>query len=358
MCASKLNEIRGKLREQIHSEVNKTLSSEGVGNASKINNLSYVRKRIQDNIHAEMDTTLNKLTSSSESNLNLSKVDSANQTTRSTLNRSSTDQHKELNRTPNDFPEAPKVAPRANCKALCIGMNKYVHSELTNATSDAQDMAAAMTHLGYEVTSIFDRESVEVRDYLKRFLSTINRGDDVVLTFAGHGASFNSEPYIFPINATSRHDAINLYSDFIDHLKRTGAKSAIIIIDACRNQERVSLSDDLQLTNADMELEDWVNELMISSNTAEKSIRGMSSDSEFGFAILFATSHDAVASDGGSGVSNGLFTYFFKSEILKPNLSLSEIYENVRTKVRNASEGQQIPAFYDGLPHKYYFYPS
>ena len=356
MCASKLSEIRSKLRDQIHAETNKSLPKPGVVNAPNIDGLSNIRKRIQDSIHSEFDAALDRGPSSAAGQIN----SRASSRSASLTNASfPSGQQAEPTQSLNEKTELAKVAPRANCKALCIGMNKYIAlNPLDNATNDAQDMAASMTHLGYEVTSIFDRESGEVRDYLKRFLSTINPGDDVVLTFAGHGASFNSEPHIFPINAASRHDAINLYSDFIDHLKRTGAKSAIIIIDACRNQERVSLSDDLQLTNADMELEDWVNELMTSSNTAEKSIRGMSSDSEFGFAILFATSHDAVASDGGSGVSNGLFTYFFKSEILKPNLSLSEIYENVRNKVRNASEGQQIPAFYDGLPHKYYFYPS
>jgi hypothetical protein len=358
MCASKLNEIRSKLRDQIHAEMNKTLPSKEPENVSKIDSLSDIRKRLQDNIHNEINTTLDKLTTSSENNLNLPQTDS-NRPNRSTSTRLATDEHPRLNRTLSEHTETTKVAPRANCKALCIGMNKYsLLNPLENATNDAQDMATSMTHLGYEVTSIFDRASSEVHDYLTRFLSTINPGDDVVLTFAGHGASFNSEPYIFPINASSRHDAVNLYSDFIDNLKRTGAKSAIIIIDACRNQERVNLADDWQPSDHDMALEDWINELMNASNESQKSARGISSNADFGFAILFSTSHDAVASDGTDGVSNGLFTYFFKTEILKPNLSLTEIYENVRTKVRNASDGKQIPAFYDGLPNKYYFYPS
>lgn len=352
MCASKLSEIRSKLRDEIHSELKKTLPNEDLTSG-----LTGIRHRLQGAIRTEVNSTVDERIPPSE--VNATPTPTLGGASRSSGRGAIQSQNDKLSdSTPSmgQMAEVTKVAPRANCKALCIGMNKYPEAPLTNATSDAQDMAAAMTHLGYEVTSIFDRGTIETRNYLNRFLGTINEGDDVVLTFAGHGASFNSEPYFFPIDAESRHGAINLYSEFIDHLKNTGARSAIVVIDACRNQMRVNLSDALDDSEADMELDDWFNELIDASSQAPKSARGMSSAADFGFAILFSTSHDATASDAPE-IKNGLFTYFFKNEVLKPNLSLREIFENVRIKVRNASEGEQTPALYDGLSDKFYFYP-
>ncbi len=244
-------------------------------------------------------------------------------------------------------------------------MNKYTYlNTLQNATRDAQDMASVMNHLGYEVTSIFDRDSMATKSYLERFLASIEAGDDVVLTFAGHGASFNSEPHLFPIDATQPGEAINLYSDFIDKLKFTQAKSAIVIIDACRNQERLNVADmSGQGHPADQEdwelLEDWFEQLNNPSNivNAKYRARMKSSESSFGHGIIYATSHDTGASDGSDGIENGLFTHFFKQEILNPQNSLTEIFNNVRREVIENSQGRQRPSFHDELSERYYFYP-
>lgn len=335
MCASRLDEIRKKLREEIKSETNKN-SVSALKSSTLVAGTNLFRAPRQG---MEAQTSRNFF--------------------RPTSSETEAGQGVQLSES------AHKVAPRSECKALCIGMNKYIYlNELENATRDAQDMASVMNHLGYEVTSIFDRDSVATRKYLERFLSSIEAGDDVVLTFAGHGASFNSEAHLFPIDATQPHEAINLYSDFIDKLQFTNAKSAIVIIDACRNQERLDaagLPNQDHLTDqVDWELlEDWFEKLNNPSNivNAKHRARMKTSESSFGHGIIYATSHDTGASDGSDGIENGLFTHFFKQEILNPHNSLTEIFNNVRREVIENSQGRQRPSFHDELSERYYFYP-
>jgi len=333
MCASRLNEIRNNLKSQIRAETDKTISA----------------FKLEDK---NIPNTSNKATAQPFRTTN--SFESANLNVRSTTTR-------------NHIVSPPKVAPRSECKALCIGMNRYVRlNPLSNATRDAQDMALVLNNLGFEVTSIFDRSAHDTQIYLQRFLASIRPGDDVVLTFAGHGGSYNSEPHLFPIDTKGRSDAINLYADFIDQLKFTNVKSAIVIIDACRNQERVEfenpeLGND-SINQEDWELlEEWFEQLSTATNqTAQKHKKSGTyrDSSSFGHAIIFATSHDASASDGGEGIENGLFTYFFKQEVMKPELSLTEIFENVRRDVYSASNGRQKPSFTDDLSSRYYFYPD
>jgi hypothetical protein len=368
MCASRLDEIRKKLRDEISQEKDKTLSElkSGLENSDddQKTGLSSIRDNIRRQINSETDKTISNLSTPNTKPIEVSRsssryagrvADEQNQANKNSLI------------TPiKDVPESVKVAPRSSCKALCIGMNKYVHINppLPNAAKDAQDMAAVMNHLGYEVISIYDRNSEETKYILRHFLSSIETGDEVVLTFAGHGASFNSEPHLLPIDAKSRSEAINLYSEFIDHLKATNAKSAVIIIDACRDQLRIDLPVDggHEISSEDDEwdsLEEWFEQISLQPLSAKSSSRLVNHDSKegFGHAIIYSTSHDSSAQDR-TNMQNGLFTHFFKTEVLHPQLSLTEIFENVRKKVWLESGGEQKPSFHDELSSKYYFYPQ
>lgn len=366
MCASKLDEIRKKLRDEIGQEKDKTLSDLKLGlfnsGEDQKTKLSGIRENIRQQISSETDKTLSNLSTP------ITEPSEVSRSSSRYAGRATDVQNKAYENhfiTPDkDAPESVKVAPRSSCKALCIGMNNYVHNRpLQNATKDAQDMAAVMNHLGYEVISIYDRNSKETKNILRRFLDSINVGDDVVLTYAGHGTNINSELHLLPIDAISRSEAINLHSEFIDQLKATNAKAAVIIIDACRNQERIDLpvDGDQEISSDEDEwasLEEWFEQISSPPLSAKSSSRSIDHDSRggFGHAIIYSTSHDASASDG-IDMQNGLFTHFFKKEVLYPQLSLTEIFENVRKKVWLESGGEQKPSFHDELSEKYYFYP-
>ena len=264
-----------------------------------------------------------------------------------------------------------RTTPRPECKALCIGMNEYCHiGKLENATRDARDMALVMSLLGFEVTSIFDRDYDDTFTSLNYFKSTIKPGDEVVLTFAGHGGSINSEPYLYPIDVRDCFKGINLYKDFIDPIEGIGAKVAIAIIDACRPQTRVNVDEssvpqsDQEDFEIDHELEQAILQMFqqledIGNRNAQRIRKNpKSSDKEiFGFGIVYATSHNSYAGDG-SDLTNGLFTHFFKQEVLKPGLNITEVFSRVRQQVVEATNGDQRPAFHDELSGTYSFLPS
>lgn len=359
MCASRLDEIRKKLRDEIDQEKDKTLSdlNSGLFNSGEEQKtkLSGIRENIRQQISSETDKTLSNLSTQ------ITKPTEVSRSSSRYAGRVTDDQNKANENhffTPDkDVPGSAKVAPRPSCKALCIGMHNYVHNRpLPNATKDAQDMAAVMNYLGYEVTSIYDRNSKETKNILRRFLDSIDAGDDVVLTFAGHGTAINSELHLVPIDAKNRSEFINLHSEFIDQLKATNAKAAVIIIDACRDQERIDLPAD---GDQEISLEEWFEQISAPTLSAKSSRRFVDHDSEgsFGHSIIYSTSHDAGASEA-RDAQNGLFTYFFKKEVLYPQLSLTEIFENVRKKVWLESGGDQKPSFHDELSAKYYFYPQ
>jgi len=361
MSSSRLDEIRKKLRDQIQEETDK--SKEKLGSTFRADGKSSFREKLRENIQEETNRAFLKPSSLKLSENIYSKQFSSD-------DDESFDHIHEpaVSVQPNAIT---KVAPRTECKALCIGMNKYIScNPLTNCSKDAQDMAFVMNHLGYEVTSIYDRTSEETKEYLDTFLKSIKEGDDVVLTFSGHGSAINSEPHLYPIDAASPGDAINLYSEFIDHLKFTGAKSAVIIIDACRGQERIFHNEIVNYEDSEQEdlialeeesLEEWFEELTLNANTHQSKVGSQSKsidlDAPFGHAIVFSSAHNQLSQDW-RDLENSLFTHFFKTEMLNPSLSLREIFENVREKVKEASDGTQIPAFHDDLSSKYYFYPK
>ena len=54
--------------------------------------------------------------------------------------------------------------------ALVVGNSTYAHiGRLSNPDNDAQDMSAALRRLGFEVTTAFDADRVELTDALRRF---------------------------------------------------------------------------------------------------------------------------------------------------------------------------------------------
>lgn len=106
-------------------------------------------------------------------------------------------------------------------------------------------------------------------------------------------------------------------------------------------------------------LEEWFEQISLQPISAKSSSRLVNSVSKegFGHAIIYSTSHDSRALDD-KNMQNGLFTHFFKAEVLDPQLSLTEIFEIVRKKVWLESGGKQKPSFHDELSSKYYFYPQ
>ena len=83
---------------------------------------------------------------------------------------------------------APAVALADGRVALVVGNSTYAHiGRLPNPDNDAADMSSALRRLGFEVTTEFDADRVELTEALRAFTRR-SAGADVSLVFyAGHG---------------------------------------------------------------------------------------------------------------------------------------------------------------------------
>lgn len=252
----------------------------------------------------------------------------------------------------NNIPSLPR---RTGCKALCIGMGNYPDgSDLPWPHKDAEDLSLVLSGLGYEVSTIVNANFLETMQNLIAFTETIQPGDDIVYTYSGHGCGIDTIPNLTALDTNSNDTLINVYKFMINFAKIKRAKSVVIAIDACRGNRFSSNQYSWE-------------EHTESSQIAKKSLGARHSEDEFGFAIIYGTSHDTSAQDSpfSQGIQNGLFTYFFKSEISRPGQSLTEIHRRVQQSVMDLSlslesvnAGQfQKPTLTNEIAGEYYFYP-
>jgi len=226
-------------------------------------------------------------------------------------------------------------------KAVVIGMSDYGEGKsLNNTVNDADDMAAVLTQLGFEVTLMKNNDLQNLETNLTNWYATIEGNDMAVFYFAGHGMEVFGENYLIPIDAelNSQTDVkyktlnVNQVLDNMDE-KRVGMK--LIILDACRDNPFKR---------------SW------SRGSAEKGLAQMSAPK--GTYIAFAASPGFTAQDGATyNLKNGVFTYFLKQEILKTGMSIDEIFNNVTGDVSSLTNEQQTPFKNSSLTRTFYFIP-
>lgn len=74
-------------------------------------------------------------------------------------------------------------------RALTIGINAYATQPLSGCVADARSAGATLAQLGFEVRSLFDEAAIRrgIEAAIDRLLAESQRGDTVVIHYAGHG---------------------------------------------------------------------------------------------------------------------------------------------------------------------------
>jgi hypothetical protein len=144
--------------------------------------------------------------------------------------------------------------------AICIGASKYQHlGELNFAAKDAVDFGGALVKdYGYgasTVTVLADKDGFEapttsaINRAVDRVLSDpdLDRGDQFVFYFSGHGAGFKSGDYFLPTDAKiENREKVGLsVTTILSRLTKAGLKNIVVIADACRAGERSSFGSEL-----------------------------------------------------------------------------------------------------------------
>lgn len=220
--------------------------------------------------------------------------------------------------------------------ALIIGNADYQNAnKLLNPVNDARSMKKALSGLGFEVMqyeNLTQREMKQVIDEFGRKLESYEVG---LFYFAGHGIQANGNNYLIPIETNLTNEQQIEYDcvradRVLGLMEYAKSKVNIVILDACRNNpfkrswSRSAQGEGLAFMNAPS-----------------------------GSLIAYATAPGKTASDG-SG-SNGLYTEALLQNLSSPDLTILQIFQNVRKSVVDQSGRQQIPWESTSLIGDFYF---
>lgn len=131
--------------------------------------------------------------------------------------------------------------------ALVIGNDTYrdlpASQQLKKARNDARAVAKTFEELGYTVTLDLDVSRFDMNRNIDKFANTIEPGDTAAVFFAGHGVRIKGRNYLLPSDvpnmSSGSEDLLageSIPVDRIsDRLKQAGARIAMLILDACRD---------------------------------------------------------------------------------------------------------------------------
>ncbi len=131
------------------------------------------------------------------------------------------------------------AAPAASDRrvALVIGNAKYADSPLANPVNDANDTAAALKALGFEVIVRTDANQKLMKQAIREFGGELKKGGVGVFYYAGHGIQSKGRNYLVPVGQAIGSEAeledeavdLNLVLNFMEEAKN---RINIVVLDA------------------------------------------------------------------------------------------------------------------------------
>jgi formylglycine-generating enzyme required for sulfatase activity len=221
--------------------------------------------------------------------------------------------------------------------ALIIGNSAYEHASLINPHYDANDMAQTLEELGFTVTLKENLNKRAIHEAINEFSSQLEQSHGVGLFYyAGHGVEVDGINYIIPLEAQIetevdvKYAAVDIYY-LLEHMESAKNFLNVIIIDACRNNP-FSRNFSRSLVN-----------------------RGVSRMSApIGSIIASSTAQGSIAGDGAYG-RNSPYTKHLLHFIRQPDLSIEQVFKEVRKAVLEETDGRQVPWETSSLTSEFYF---
>ena len=226
--------------------------------------------------------------------------------------------------------------------ALVIGNNHYQSvPQLQKAVNDARTIGQSLQDLGFIVTVAEDVTQRRMSEALVTFSTGIKQGDIALFFFSGHGFEIKGENFLLPVDvpaATEGQDDLVRDASFpaqriVETLEQHGARTAILVLDACRDNpfDRPGRTRGV---------------------AGSGGLAPMTAVNEGEF-ILFSAGAKQTALDrlsDGDANPNSVFTRNFVKELATPGLTLVQIAKRTQAEVlqmaRTVSH-EQTPAYYD-----------
>ena len=215
--------------------------------------------------------------------------------------------------------------------ALVIGNSSYQNTPaLSNPVNDAQDLAAALTRVGFNVDFQRNLTKQGMEAAIARFSRSAQGADAALFYYAGHGMQYRGSNYLMPTDA-KLEDEFNLnfeltrIEDVLFGLEEaSGVK--ILILDSCRNNPLLDrLTRNTKSASRD---------LMATRGLAKiNPARGM--------IVAYSTQANQVAVDGAG--RNSPFTSALVKYLDEPGLEVGTLFRRVAFDVNRVTEGRQLP---------------
>jgi hypothetical protein len=229
--------------------------------------------------------------------------------------------------------------------ALIIGNSQYSDSSLVllNPKNDAQDVAASLRNLGFEVIVKIDAGKRDFDLAMAQFARLATSADTALFYFAGHALQHQGQNYLMPTDAqltdeiSLRYQMVSLDDVRVGLGRARGVK--IMILDACRNNPMV----------------DRFNRGRTDLTRNVETVRGLARigiDGAEGEVVAYATAANQVAADG-SG-RNSPFTAALLNRLGEAGLEIGTMFRRIAADVYERTKGQQRPELLISLFREYY----
>jgi uncharacterized caspase-like protein len=222
--------------------------------------------------------------------------------------------------------------------ALVIGNSAYQFApQLKNPRNDAEDMASALSRLGFEVVAGYDLDERALSQKVRDFARALDGAEIALFFYAGHGLQVKGQNYLAPVNAALKVetdlDFETLPLDLVLKQMRS-ARVSLVFLDACRDNP---LTRSLRASSR-------------STNVGQGLAR---IDDAAGMMISYSTQPGNVALDGEG--RNSPFSKALLNHIETSGVSISDIMIDVRKQVMAETGEKQIPWENSSLTGRFYF---
>lgn len=223
-----------------------------------------------------------------------------------------------------------------NRAALVIGNSNYKNAPgLATPANDAEDIAAALTGLGFDVILRRDATADDVRRALGEFSEKSAKADISIVYFAGYSVNAGVDGYLIPVDArlsTSSSyptEAVPLRAVWSSVAK--ARKLGLVVLDALRGNPFAKLDR---------------------QDRADPDSASGSSEAFRNVLVFFAAEPSKISetkTSGDGAARNSPFAAAILKYLAEPDLEINFLFRKVRDEVRSSTRQKQTPYMYGQL---------
>lgn len=230
--------------------------------------------------------------------------------------------------------EDTSMSGRKDVIALVVGMSDYqFFAPLNFPDDDADSIAKVLRSLHIDVIPCINKSKDELKKAFHQWASILKEYKVALFYYSGHGAEINGHNYLFPISTPKRFD-IDLNEECLQldsvlfAMNLANTRTNLVLLDACRDNPFPTKS---------------------LSASGLKEIRNL----PFGTFIGFSSAPNSVSLD--EGLTNSIYTEGILKYIRRPDLTIDQIFNNVKYYVSRSTKKGQLPWVNSSLDGDFYF---